>query len=205
MTPSYSYLSAGGASAFADGYSNLSAYVGGGDGSVFLYDSATVPGSTSPSAATGVSFVNLPAYSYMSGQFTPGGLSSFINVANGFSSVYAVAQGSGDVAYLDAASASGSDFLAFANGAAGIRDSSGEAIAQGFQIAFATGSSGGGTVAVAGTPTATPSVDPDGSQVSYADGNVLDDSGFATLGVDDSQANINATDFVFSQLGSWTG
>jgi hypothetical protein len=234
MTPGYSYLSntAGSStnSSFADGFGNTYAYADGGD-SAFLYDAATVAGSTSPASASGVSFVNNPAYSYMSGAFMPGGLSEFFNETEGFAAIYAEAEGSGDIAYLQATGSSGTPELAFANGAAGIKDSSGEAVAVGFQLAFATGtstpgtsssstssasgtnipaatsppSSGSGTIVVAGNQANAPMVTPDGSEVAYSNGPALDASGFGNVNVDDDDDSMAATDFVFNQLGNWTG
>ena len=219
MTPGYSYLSGGGAAAFADGFSNVYAYsAGDGSDSAYLYDSAPIstnaPGLTLTESASGVSFVGTPTYSYMSGQFSVGGIANFFNEAEGFANVYAIAQGSGDVAYLDSSSSSGSDLLAFADGAAGIRGYGYENVIQGFGLIYATVSTGAGAnnLAVEGNTNDLPNL-PGPVQslpqtidrsISYDDGNELIPVGFGNANLYLEASQVAALDFVLQQLGSWS-
>jgi hypothetical protein len=196
---------------FADGFSNVYAYsAGDGSDAAYLYDSATVatgtPGLTLTESASGVSFVGMPTYSYMSGQFGADNVANFFNVAEGFANVYAVAQGSGDIAYLDSSSSSGNDLLAFADGAAGIRGSSYENVIQGFALVYATGSAGANGLAVEANANDSPILqDPTGNPVSYRDGNELVLNGIGITSQDLEAGPVAALDFVLQQLGSWSG
>jgi hypothetical protein len=214
MTPGYSYIadqtSAGlSAITFADGFENVYAYSGGGNDAAYLYDSAATDsssGSATTTSATGVAFVGTPAYSYMSGQSSAQLVGNFFNEAVGFANVYAVAQGSGDIAYLDSSSSSGNDLLAFADGAAGIRGSSYENVIQGFGLVYATGSAGANSLAVEANANDAPILqDPTGNPVSYNDGNELVLTGIGITSQDLEAGPVAALDFVLQQLGSWSG